>query len=335
MKRSKDSRLKITPAGSWIFVLLLAICGGGAVAYVLYSFQWPLATKVAYFINPNTSQVDGEDVAVKEAADSWNRLWPAGLSLSYKGSTSKAEYAYDGENAVFWSNEGDSGALATSWMWYSGNTMLETDMVFNDYYEWYTSGNHYDIETVALHEFGHWVGLNHSATGIMMPNYSGLQRSIDNDARDGFMAMYGHSSSTVSPVEFLPEGHQELQSSIGDNGAYIFRQYGAVETYFFTQVQLPHGVRIKYLRLHYLDNDPVYGIDCRLIRVNKYTGESVVVYQVGTAGALPVLQFATDFSASPLPSYSLTNTDACHYIIQVYFGGSGANLRVYGVTVTF
>lgn len=70
MKMSRSSRLQGRPVSPWIFILLMAICGGGAVAYVLYSFHWPLGTKVAYFINPNTSQVDDEDVAVNKAADS-------------------------------------------------------------------------------------------------------------------------------------------------------------------------------------------------------------------------------------------------------------------------
>lgn len=169
----------------------IVFCLSAALAYVLQGFQWPVGTQVAYVINANTSQVSDESGAVQNAGGSWSAVYPAGLRLSYQGSTSLTGRQYNGTNSISWVDEGGSGALATSYTWYSGGTILETDMVFNDHYTWSTSGGHYDVETVALHEFGHWVGLGHSDTGIMRPSYSGIQRTVDSDAVAGFMAMYG------------------------------------------------------------------------------------------------------------------------------------------------
>jgi len=173
---------------SFIFIIV-AIC---SIAYVLTGQKWPVGTVVGYYINPNTNQVTDETSAVKNAANKWSQIFPAGLRLSYLGSTSVKDYGYNNLNTICWKNNGDNGYLAYAywWYWLNNNNIHEADMVFNDYYTWSTSGNHYDIETVALHEFGHWVGLDHSKTGIMRANYSGIQRKIDSDARAGFMAMY-------------------------------------------------------------------------------------------------------------------------------------------------
>ena len=182
----------------WFICAFLIIIVGTSISYLLLGFQWPVGSDVGFYINANTSQVPDEDSAVKNATGSWSQINPSGLRLSYLGSSSVTDYGYNGLNTICWKNEGGSGALATAWLWYSGNTMLETDMVFNDYYSWSTSGSDYDVETVALHELGHWVGLDHSFTGIMRPAYSGIQRSIDDDARDGFTAMYGSEEPSPS-----------------------------------------------------------------------------------------------------------------------------------------
>ncbi len=180
-------------SGKKIWLAGLIICGlvSISVAYGLWGYQWPLGSNVAFYINPNTAQVPDELAAVSAAADTWNAIYPAGLTFQYQGSTSSTTKSSNGENAIAWDNEGDNGTLATAWAWYVGSTFTETDMVFNDFYNWTTSGAQYDIETVALHEFGHWVGLDHSSTGIMTPSYSSIDRSIDSDARAGFEAMYG------------------------------------------------------------------------------------------------------------------------------------------------
>lgn len=183
----KKSSIKFCVLSAVIIILVV-----GSLAYVLTGQKWPIGTVISYHINANTNQVTNEADAVKSATSSWSQIYSAGLRLSYAGSTSVTSHGYNGLNTVCWNNEGATGTLATSYWWYwtYNNIIAEADMVFNDYYPWSTSGSDYDIETVALHEFGHWVGLDHSSTGIMYPYYSGIQRSIDSDARAGFLALY-------------------------------------------------------------------------------------------------------------------------------------------------
>ncbi|UCC39654.1 MAG: matrixin family metalloprotease [Candidatus Aminicenantes bacterium] len=176
----------------WLHIAVFAGFTALSMAYVLLDYKWPVGTDVVYYINANTAQVTGEENAVKNAADSWNQIYPAGLRLSYGGSTGVITESNNSMNTVCWEDQGyNNGILATAWIWYSGSTILETDMVFNDHYNWTTSGSNYDIETVALHEFGHWIGLDHTSTGIMRPAYSGVERNIDSDAEAGFNALYG------------------------------------------------------------------------------------------------------------------------------------------------
>ncbi len=203
------------------FLLLLT---AGVAAYVLEGFQWPVGTNVSYRINANTPQVTNEANAVIGAADTWSALHPAGLRLTYQGTTTATTHAYNGSNTICWEDKGNSGALATAYMWYSGSTTLETDMVFNEYYNWSTSGATYDIETVALHELGHWVGLDHSTSGIMRPSYSGILRSVDSDARDGFHAMYGGGEPppqpriALAPTAIAFTGQQEKSFQVRNSG---------------------------------------------------------------------------------------------------------------------
>ncbi|MBU4255552.1 MAG: matrixin family metalloprotease, partial [Acidobacteria bacterium] len=185
-----------------IFLIGMIICGlvSISLAYVLLGVQWPVGTNVGFYINPNTAQVTDEAWAVYYAAGTWSALDPSALKITYWGSTGVTDFGYDGSNTVCWKNEGITGPLATAywWSWRSNNIIVEADMVFNDYYTWSTSGSNYDIETVALHEFGHWVGLDHSSTGIMYYAYSGIRQYIDSDARAGFEAMYGSAPAGPS-----------------------------------------------------------------------------------------------------------------------------------------
>jgi len=187
--------MKKTGSRSWLPALIFLCLAAAALAYTLTGSKWPVGTNVGYFINANTAQVTNEASAVKSAASSWSQINPSGLKMTYLGATSATNYGYTGTNTVCWRNTGDPSVLATAYWWRSGGVTLEADLVFNDFHNWSTTGANYDIETVSLHEFGHWIGLGHSATGIMRAYYGGSQRTIDSDARAGFEAMYGSGPS--------------------------------------------------------------------------------------------------------------------------------------------
>ena len=73
----------------------------------------------------------------------------------------------------------------------------ECDMMINLGIPMSTSGdpNAYDIQTISLHEFGHWLRLGHvSAPNSVMCEEIGLgqiRRVLDDDSRNGIVYIYG------------------------------------------------------------------------------------------------------------------------------------------------
>ena len=69
---------------------------------------------------------------------------------------------------------------------------LAGDVVFNTSQLWKV-GADYDFQTVAMHEFGHALGLDHSTdtTATMYPYYTGTNQVLAADDKAGIQAVYG------------------------------------------------------------------------------------------------------------------------------------------------
>lgn len=100
---------------------------------------------------------------------------------SYAGSTKLATYGTrDNHNVVGWATFGSSGVLAMSYWYLSGSTVVEADIAFNEKMPWTTSpagtvaSNRYDVISVAAHETGHVLGLDHAQNdeaAVMAPTF--------------------------------------------------------------------------------------------------------------------------------------------------------------------
>ncbi len=147
-----------------------------------------------YYVNANAPDITDELHAVTNAADTWS-LCGACFSFFYGGTISTAETAFDGINLVFWGTDLSPTTLAQTTYWYDTLTgdCLECDMEFNNNYTWHTDGDDYDVETVALHEFGHYLVLCHSNNpdAVMYPNYKGLDRDLHQDDVEAIRSIYG------------------------------------------------------------------------------------------------------------------------------------------------
>ncbi len=119
--------------------------------------KWPVAIQ-SFYVSENTADYAGEGTLLRNAASTWNAV--SSFTLSSAGAATNPVSGND-RNEVWWANSGATGILAEARYWYWGTSLIEADVTFNDYYAWGTgsSANVYDIQSVALHEFGHWLAL--------------------------------------------------------------------------------------------------------------------------------------------------------------------------------
>lgn len=103
----------------------------------------------------------------------------------------KGKQYFDSFNDVSWVALRGSTTLAVAW---SGTSTDESDVAFNTKFNWTTdgAGTPYDIQTIALHEFGHVAGLGHSteSDSVMLPNYGGVDRDLGDDDIAGLQFIY-------------------------------------------------------------------------------------------------------------------------------------------------
>src|SRR4051794_9130914 len=67
------------------------------------------------------------------------------------------------------------------------------DIFFNTTQSWQITGKTYDLMTVAIHEFGHALGMGHSAiaTAVMYATYTGAKQATTSDDAAGLQSLYG------------------------------------------------------------------------------------------------------------------------------------------------
>ena len=160
--------------------------------YVYLGFRWPGPSPVVPY---RVNALQARTLEVNAAARTWSNAG-ADFSFHYEGTHSRSGMpAYNGTNEIMWYDLGTYNALAIAAIWYSGNIILETDIIFNTLYNWSTTGNLYDVQSVALHEFGHCLGLGHSDNygSIMYFHYRGSQHYLHQVDIAGIQAIYGSS----------------------------------------------------------------------------------------------------------------------------------------------
>ncbi|MEM3728659.1 MAG: hypothetical protein QXF75_05620 [Candidatus Bathyarchaeia archaeon] len=67
----------------------------------------------------------------------------------------------DGYNVVAWGLCSNPNVIAVTYIWYSGDKMMETDTRMNTLFKWSLSGevDEMNVQNIMTHEFGHWCGL--------------------------------------------------------------------------------------------------------------------------------------------------------------------------------
>ncbi len=110
--------------------------------------------------------------AIGRAAATWNAVPGLPVSFSAQGLTRSQPLESDGRTTLGFLDRPDEERVlgaATFLLDASTGALLESDIYFNTRFRWSTSatgeaGAH-DLESIALHELGHLLGLGHSALG--------------------------------------------------------------------------------------------------------------------------------------------------------------------------
>jgi hypothetical protein len=165
-----------------------------------------------YSVNPNC--LDAPTPAQEEAAiDNAGATWSAGganFAFVDLGTTTRQSVSpNDQRQDIFWRNESSGSALAVT---VCGGSSVSTgaDILYYDNgWNWQIGGS-LDIQTVALHEMGHLLGLGHTNTAgsVMLPNYHGIDRDLGTDDRNGLIFVYGVGGPPPNLVSILPTSGQ-------------------------------------------------------------------------------------------------------------------------------
>ncbi len=172
--------------------------------FVYKSIKWP-TNLVGYKVHLNSQWIDtqagSEDdflTAIRNAAQTWSMVGDADFTLTYVGETESESVANNRSNDIFFDDRGlvDSSGkaqpLAVASIFFSNGLIIDSDIWINDAYDWDATGDpatrEIDLESVVLHEMGHWLALGHDPDNRAVMYYSimsgTLKRALfDNDRR--------------------------------------------------------------------------------------------------------------------------------------------------------
>ncbi len=173
-------------------------------------YRWrDSAFPVGFRVNENSRSTNGEAAAILGAMDTWSTAGSP-LRFVYGGATTTSSYqpVRDSRNDIYFSRDPmPTGVLAQAFIWldHSGH-IVETDIVFADVTYAFSTGaspGTFDIESIALHELGHSVGLDDQYGALdrvmgAMPS-GATRRALSPHEVLGVVHIYGAEEGFVPP----------------------------------------------------------------------------------------------------------------------------------------
>ena len=164
----------------------------------------------------------GVVAALQAALAAWTNVTPAGYQLSY-GGTTNAGFVTDGINTAVWAtgNGCTGGCLAiTALVLGPGQVITESDVSFNNAVNWNTNGSDFDTQAIAIHEFGHCMGIHHTEITrknrrpSMYSAYFGTDgRTLEIDDRDALNCAFSRYPTAASAAVAVAEPQSRMARS--------------------------------------------------------------------------------------------------------------------------
>jgi len=163
--------------------------------------KWPgSCPTMGYEIYENTADTTGEGAAIQAAASTWTNVGGSCFAFNYAGATTASAPTKDGHNVLRWGSTG--GSIATNYVWYSGSNIVESDVVFDDSFNWSADpscpADRMDVQNIATHELGHALLLldlyQSCNSDVTMYGYGSngqtTKRTLDPSDEDGIRYIY-------------------------------------------------------------------------------------------------------------------------------------------------
>ncbi len=178
--------------------MLVACCPGGSNAYaylkfgvdvngVQHTLRWS-STPVEYYVTeagvPGISSGTFQQT-VSRAFSTWAAVPTASVAYQFMGYTADLPGEDDGRSTLGFLYAPDLDRVLASTSYLIDDVtgeLIEADIFFNSAYAWSTAdageSGKWDLQSIALHEIGHFNGLGHSAIGETQVTASGAREVL-------------------------------------------------------------------------------------------------------------------------------------------------------------
>lgn len=191
----------------------------GGLDYEYKGIKWA-ASHVAYKVNINSRHIGGEHgsaadylAAIQNAAMTWTLEPKADFYLDYAGETASTTVGFNQANDIFFMDaglddeDGNPQPLAVAHVTFTGTRILDCDIWINDAFDWSATDvltdHDPDLQSVLLHELGHWLSLGHDddPAAVMYPSYTlgATKRELYTTDRAGIEFIYPCAADACNP----------------------------------------------------------------------------------------------------------------------------------------